>query len=143
MEAMPPGTSCTNGFHVRRLRKRKDAMRNGRHVFLTTLPGIVLALQAMCAFASGREGEALVTPVLWIVVIVLVTFAALVFGGGIIGAFRASQSGESILKGSARGLLRGAVAFLVVGAVSLAGLTVLGILWIAYSFLDVYVLSPS
>jgi hypothetical protein len=97
----------------------------------------------MCAFASGREGEALVEPVRWIVAIVLVTFAALVFGGGCLGAFRASQRGESILKGGARGLLRGMVAFLVVGAVSIAVLTILGAFWIAYSFLDAYVLSPS
>ena len=118
-------------------------MRNSRRVFLTAFPGFVLVLPSMCAFASGREGEALVQPVLWIVAIVLVTFATLVIGGGFLGAFRASQSGESILKGSARGLLKGMVAFLVVSAVSVAGLTILGILWVAYSFLDVYVLSPS
>jgi hypothetical protein len=112
-------------------------------VFLSTLPGVVLSLQAGHAFASGREGAALVEPVLWIVVVVLVTFAALVFGGGVLGAFRASQSGDSILKGSARGLLRGTVMFLVVGAVSAVGLTVLGTLWVAYSFLEVYVLNPS
>ena len=118
-------------------------MRNSRRVFLTAFPSFVLVLQAMCAFASGREGEALVEPVLWIVAIVLVTFATLVFGGGLLGAFRAGRSGESILNGGARGLLRGMVAFLVVGAVSVAGLTILSILWVAYSFLDVYVLSPS
>ena len=65
------------------------------------------------------------------------------YGGGILGAFRASQSGESILKGSARGLLRGMVAFLVVGAVSVAALTIVGIIWVAYSFLNAYALSPS
>jgi len=118
-------------------------MRNSRRVFLTAFSGFVLVLQAMCAFASGREGEALVEPILWIVAIVLVTFVTLVFGGGLLGAFRAGQSGESILKGGARGLLRGMVAFLVVGAVSVAGVTILGSLWIAYSFLYVYVLSPS
>lgn len=117
-------------------------MRNSRRVFLTAFPGFVLALQAMCAFASGREGEALVEPVRWIVAIVLVTFATLVFGGGFLGAFKASRSGESIVKGSARGLLRGMVAFLIVGAVSMAGLTILSFLWIAYSLLDVYVLNP-
>jgi len=118
-------------------------MRNSRRVLLTAIPGFVLVLQATCAFASGREGEALVAPILWIVAIVLVTFATLVVGGGFLGAFRAIQSGESILKGSARGLLKGMVAFLVVGAVSVVGLTILGILWIAYSFLHVYVLHPS
>jgi len=117
-------------------------MRNCRRVFAAGFLGIVLVLQTMCAFAS-REGEALVEPVLWIISIVLVTFATLVIGGGFLGAFRASQSGESILKGGARGLLKGIVTFLVVGAVSVAGLTILGILWVAYSFLYVYVLSPS
>ena len=118
-------------------------MRNSRRVSLTAFPGFVLVLQAMCAFASGREGEAFVEPVRWIVAIVLVTFATLVIGGGFLGAFRASQSGESILTGGARGLLKGMVAFLVVGTVSVVGLTIVGILWIAYSFLDVNVLSPS
>ena len=118
-------------------------MRSCRRVFLIAFPGFVLALQATCAFASGREGEALVEPVLWIVTTVLVTFATLVFGGGFLGAFKAGQSGESLLKGGARGLLRGLFAFLVVGAVSVAGLTILGFLWIAYSFLYVHVLNPS
>ena len=118
-------------------------MRNSRRVFLTAFPGFVLVLQSMCAFASGREGEALVQPVLWIVATVLVTFATLVIGGGFLGAFRASQSGESILKGGARGLLKGFVAFLVVGAASMTVLTILGILWVAFSFLYVYVLNPS
>ena len=118
-------------------------MHNSRHAFLISFLGFVLALQTMCALASGREGEAFVEPVRWIVAIVLVTFVTLVLGGGLLGAFKANQRGESILKGGARGLLRGMLAFLVVGAVSVAGLIVLGILWVAYSFLDVYVLNPS
>src|SRR6185436_7708959 len=96
-------------------REIKTAMHNDRRDFPAALAGLVLLPQAMCAFASGREGAALVEPVLWIVAIVLVTFAALVIGGGILGAFRASQGGESILKGGARGLLKGIVAFLIVG----------------------------
>jgi hypothetical protein len=107
------------------------------------LAGIVLVLPAMSAFASGREGEALVEPVRWIVAIVLATFAALVIGGGFLGAFRASQSGESILKGSTRGLLKGMIAFLVVGAVSVAVLTIAGAFWVAYSFLTVDLVKPS
>jgi hypothetical protein len=118
-------------------------MRSSRRVFQTAFLSLVVALQVMYAFASGREGEALVEPVRWIVTIVLVIFATLVFGGGFLGAFKASQSGESILKGGARGLLKGMVVFLVVGAASVAGLAILGILWIAFSFLDVYVLSPA
>ena len=103
---------------------------------------IVLALQATCAFAS-REGEALVQPVLWIIWTVLVTFVTLVIGGGFLGAFRASRSGESTLIGGARGLLKGLVTFVIVGAVSVGLLTVLGFLWVAYSFLYVHVLHPS
>lgn len=119
------------------------AIRNSYRVFLIASPGFVLMLQAICAFASGREGEAYVGAVSWIVAIVLVVFVTLVFGSGLLGALKARKSGESILKGSARGLLRGMIAFLGVGAVSVVGLTILGILWIGYSFLDVYVLSPS
>jgi len=118
-------------------------LRNSRRSFLSVIPGLALSLRAMSAFASGREGEAYVGAVSWIVAIVLVAFAALVLGNGLLGAYRARQSGESVLKGSARGLLTGVVAFLVVGALTLVGLTVLSILWIAYSFLDVYVLHPS
>ena len=80
-------------------------MRTNRHIFLTAFQSLVLLLKTMPAFASGREGEALVEPVRWIVAIVLIIFATLVFGGGFLGAFNASQSGESILKGGARGLL--------------------------------------
>jgi len=107
------------------------------------LAGFVLVLQAPRAFASGREGEALAQPVLWIVGIVLGTFAALVLGGGFLGAFKASQGGESVVKGGARGMLRGMVAFLVVGAVSVGVLAILGAFWIAYSFLNVHALKPS
>ena len=118
-------------------------MHNSRRVFLTAFAGFVLVLQPMCAFASGREGEAFVEPVRWIVSIVLVTFATLVVGGVVLGAYRASQSGESILKGCARGLLKGMVAFLVVGAVSMAVLTILGGLWLAFSYVYVYVFPPT
>jgi len=110
---------------------------------LGALAGFVLVLQASSAFASGREGEALVTPIRWIVGIVLVTFAALVVGGGLLGAFKASQAGDSILTGCTRGLLKGLVAFLVVGAVSAALVTILGTLWIAYSYLTVNSIRPS
>ena len=114
--------------------------RYARHisprVFLIAFWGFFLMQQAMSTFASGREGEAYVDAVRWIVAIVLIPFATLVLGGGLLGAFRASRSGESILKASARGLLRGVFAFLVLGVVTWAGL----IFWI---ILDVYVLHPS
>ena len=110
-------------------------MRISRHVFLIAFPGL--------AIASGREGEALVTPVLWIAAFVLLAFVTTVFGGGLLGAFRATRSGESILKGGGRGLLRGLVAFLVVIAVSLALAALVGFLWIVYSFLSVGAIKPS
>lgn len=69
-------------------------MRISYRVFLIAFSGLVL-LHATCAFAS-REGEALVAPVLWILAFVAVTFATLLFGGGLLGAFRAGRSGESI-----------------------------------------------
>ena len=108
----------------------------------TGFAGIVLVLQATCAFAS-REGEALVQPVLWIIWTLLVAFVTLVIGGCFLGAFRASKGGESILKGGARGLLKGFVTFAVVVFVSVGALTVVGMLWVAYSLLYVYVLHPS
>ena len=107
------------------------------------LARLVLVLPTMSAFASGREGEALVEPIRWIVAIVLATFAALVIGGGFLGAFRASKGGESILMGSARGLLKGVMAFLVVGAVSVAVLTIAGAFWVAYAHLAVHLVKPS
>jgi len=110
--------------------------------FATGFTGIVLVLQATCAFAS-REGEALVQPVLWIIWTLLVTFVTLVIGGCFLGAFRASKSGGSMLMGGARGLLKGVVTFVVVVAVSVGALAVLGMLWVAYSLLHVYVLNPS
>jgi hypothetical protein len=116
---------------------------SGAEVLLTALPGLALLLPSTSALASGKEGAALVEPVFWMAVIVLVTFVTLVLGGGVLGALRASRGGESILRGSARGLLKGVVAFVVVGAVSLTLLTFLGILWVAYSFLQAYTLSPS
>ncbi|MGQ0587804.1 MAG: hypothetical protein ACT4PK_11495 [Gammaproteobacteria bacterium] len=107
------------------------------------LLAVLLWLQVSSAFASGREGEALVTPILWIVAFVVLTFVTLVLGGGLLGAFRASRSGESMLKGGGRGLLQGAVRFLVVMAVSFALVTFLGLLWIAYAFLFGGTIKPS
>ena len=118
-------------------------MRNRHRVLLFTSPGIVLMLQAMCAYASGREGEAYVDAVSWIVAIVLLAFAALVFGGGLLGASRARKSDESILKGLTLGLMKGAGAFLMVGIVTVVVLTILSILWVAYALLDVHVLNAS
>ena len=117
-------------------------MRYSLSIYTIALSSFVIWLHMVPAFASGREGEAYVEPILWIVAITLVAFFALVVGGSVRGASHAKQNGESVLKGSARGLLRGVIAFLILGAASVVGLTVLGILWVAYSFLDVYVLNP-
>lgn len=77
-----------------------------------------------------------------IIAIVLVTFIACVAGGVVYGAVQASRSGGSIPTAIARGLLKGLIAFAIVGAVSVGVLTVVGMLWVAYSFLYVYVLNP-
>ena len=118
-------------------------MRTSRRVFMTAFARFVLALQAMPACASGREGEALVEPIRWIVMIVLVVLVTSVFGGGCLGAFRASQAGESIPKGGMRGLLKGMIVFLGLVAASVVGLTILGGLWMAYALLNVHALRPS
>ena len=106
-------------------------------------PGAVVMLQTMCVYASGREGEAYVDAVGWIVAIVLIALVTLVFGGGLRGVSRARKNDESVLKGFALGLLKGLGTFLVAGIITVVVLTILSILWIAYSFLDVHVLNPS
>lgn len=120
-----------------------ERIQTSYRVLLTTITGIVLGLHTMCVFAAGNEGAALVEPVRWIVAIVLVTFITLVVGGGLRGAMMTRQGDESTLKAITRGMFKGLVAFLIVSALAIAGLTILGVLWIAYSFLDIYVLSGS
>jgi hypothetical protein len=63
-------------------------------------------LVATCAHASGQEGAALVTPVLWIVMSLLVAFIAQVFGSGAREAFRAGRRGDPVLKGLAQVALK-------------------------------------
>lgn len=98
-------------------------------------------LQSGPAFAS-KEGAGLVDAVRVIVAIALVAFTACVAGGALHGAIKASRNGESIPAAIPRGLLKGLIAFAIVGAASVGVLTVLGMLWVAYSFLYVYVLNP-
>jgi len=116
---------------------------NSRRVLLTIFAALFVGLQATCAFASGNEGAAMVEPARWIVLITLGAFAILVLGGGILGVFRASQGGESILKGGARGVVKGLVAFVIFVGVSIAIVTLLGFLWIVYAFLNVGSITPS
>lgn len=108
--------------------------RNRRRVFLITFTGFVLALQAMCVFASGREGEAYVGAVLVIVAVVLIAFAASMIAGVVSGVAKARRSGESALKGGAFGVLKGLLYFLIVSAVTTVVVTFLGFLWIVYAF---------
>ena len=99
-------------------------------------------LQSLPAFAS-KEGVGVAEAVQVIVSIVLVTFIACVAGGVLYGAFKASQGGESVLKGSGRGLVRGLIVFMVVAAASTIVLTAISVLWVAFSFLYIYVLNPA
>ena len=101
----------------------------------------VAMLQSGPAFAS-KEGAAYADVVQVIVAIVLVTFVACMAGGALHGAIKANRSGESMPAAIPRGLLKGLIAFAIVGAVSVGVLTIAGMLWVAYSFLYVYVLNP-
>lgn len=105
-----------------------------------TFLGFALALQGTSAFASGREGEALVGPVQWTVNVVLGALVVLVLGGGVWGAVKASQGGQSIGRGFGNGLLKGGLAFLILAGIALALLTLGSILWVVYSFVDVYLI---
>jgi uncharacterized RDD family membrane protein YckC len=102
-------------------------------------------LYSVSALAS-REGAAVADGIVailrWVVPIVLATFVACTAGGAVHGARKANHDGESVLKGSARGLLRGLLAFAIVVAAALVVLAALGFLWIAFSFLYVYVINP-
>ena len=99
-----------------------------------------LVFAALCscatswAIASGREGEQYVEVVNIIVAVVLIAFAASMTAGVVVGAVKAGRSGESALKGSASGVLKGLWYFLIVSAVTTGLVTFLGFLWIVYAF---------
>jgi len=99
-----------------------------------------LAFAALCgcatspAFASGREGEQYVPVVLVIVAFVVIAFAASMIAGVVIGVVRARRSGDSVLKGSSSGVLKGLWYFVIVSAVTTAAVSLLAFLWIAYAF---------
>lgn len=99
-----------------------------------------LAFAALCgcatssALASGREGEQYVPVVLVIVAFVVIAFAASMIAGVVVGVVTARRSGDSALKGSALGMLKGLWYFVIVGAVTTGVVTLLGFLWIAYAF---------
>jgi hypothetical protein len=101
-----------------------------------------VVLQALPAFASGREGAALVEPVFWIVVSILGTFLVSLVGGLAYGVINAVRSGESVLKGCWQGLLRGFLAFVVLGVAASTLLAIVGLLWGGWSLLEVFLLHP-
>ena len=105
-----------------------------------------LVFAALCgcgaswALASGREGEQYVEVVSIIVAVVLIAFAASMSAGVVVGAVKAKRSGESALKGGARGVLKGLLYFVVVGAVTTGVVGFLGLLWIAYALVSTFLL---
>lgn len=98
-----------------------------------------LVFAALCscttssAFASGREGEQYVAVVSIIVAVILIAFAASMTAGVVVGTVEARRSGESVLRGSALGVLKGLWYFLVVSAVTIGVVTLLSFLWIVYA----------
>ena len=103
------------------------------------LLGLALLLQAGTVWAS-REGEGLVDAVRLIVFALLAVLFVTVGGGIFLGVRKATQAGESQVKGFVIGLGKGLLAFVVTVAVVTAALTVLGGLWIGWSFFSVHVL---
>ncbi len=97
--------------------------------------GLVLALQAVPGFASGREGEQYVPVVQFIVVATLAALLVTIGGGIVSGAVRAQRTNASILKGGALGVLKGLGAFVVLAVVTTGVLTVASGLFIAYAFI--------
>jgi len=85
------------------------------------------------AMASGREGAGVAEAVAILIVVALAAFAAAIVAGICWGGYKAVQNGESVLRGGAIGIWKGVLGFLVVGAVLWAVLTILGILFAAYS----------
>ena len=118
-------------------------MTRFRHASLTACFGFVVTLHSLSAFASGREGEQYVEIVRWVVGIALAALIASLAGGVIHGGYKANQKGESVLKGAARGIFKGILAFLALCALAAVGLTVAGALWMAYVFLFQSAIQPS
>jgi hypothetical protein len=95
---------------------------------------VALAVAAApSALASGREGEQYAVVVLVIIVATLVTFAACMVAGLVVGVTRARRAGEPALKGVASGGLKGLVYFVVVGSAATVGASVLSALWIGFA----------
>ena len=118
-------------------------MTRFRHASLTACSGFVVTLHSLSAFASGREGEQYVEIVRWFVGIALVALIASLAGRVIYGGYKANQKGESVLKGAARGIRKGILAFLALCAVAAVGLTVAGALWMAFVFFYQSSIRPS
>lgn len=69
--------------------------------------------------------------IVWTILVGLTLFASLALAGTVIGVVTARRNGDSVMKGGAKGLLKGVLAFM-----ALCGLLwVLGMTYIAFSFL--------
>ncbi|MEO7743385.1 MAG: hypothetical protein ABIR98_10640 [Usitatibacter sp.] len=97
------------------------------------LPATLGALQAMPVIASGNEGAAMVGAVQLIVGVAFLILVASLVGGVLVGARRAHREGESILKGTAYGVLKGILAFLVVCTIVTIAAAFAGFVWIVFS----------
>jgi len=97
---------------------------------------LIVTLAAGSALASGKEGAGMVDAVLLIVAIVLGIFAASIVGGVRAGISTARRNGDSILRGTVRGLGKGFAAFLVICVVLLALATVGSGIFIVYALLN-------
>lgn len=115
-------------------------MRSLRH----SAWGCVVMLQSTSALASkeawGLAG--LVPLILWTIGITVVAFIGCLTTGALLGAFKASRDGESVLHGLGRGLLKGLLWFVIGVAAVYAVLLALSALWIAFSFVYVYFINP-
>jgi hypothetical protein len=99
------------------------------------LTGLAATLAAACAFASGREGEQYVEVVRTAVNILVAALAITTIGGILHGGHKARQKDESLARGCATGFVKGIVAFVVLCGASLALLTIVGGVYIAYAIL--------
>jgi len=103
----------------------------------------VLVLPAGSALASGQEGAAMVGAVQLIVGVTLLILAVSLVGGVAVGARRAHRDGEPLLKGAARGVLKGILAFLVACGVVAIVATVAGFGFIVFSLFTAPLATPS
>ena len=100
---------------------------------LTVALAIIATLQATPALASGKEGAGIAEAVAWIVYAVLIALAVCTAVGVVHGGYRAHQREEPILKGVGKGAVKGIIACLVLGVVTMIVVTVGGFVFIIYA----------